>query len=255
MAEESGTPSTEESAAKSSAKKAITKKTSAKKTSAKKTATKKTPATKKSATKKTAAKKTAKPASAAVKTARTTATTTAAGTTSSASGTGRALVAKATSATRRPVAAGKALVDIAGERVADLGRAVRSPSSKFLARAQVRAKEMMVDPVALRRLAEQTVRSQSGRSGPFGEVIEDFATLGRLVAAWSRGDYRDIPLDSLLLVIAGLVYVVSPLDLIPEAVPVAGYVDDAVAIGFVIRQVHHELAAFREWEAQGPSTS
>ena len=51
------------------------------------------------------------------------------------------------------------------------------------------------------------------------------------------------------MVIAGLVYVVSPIDLVPDAIPVAGYADDVVAVGFVIRQVHHELAAFREWES------
>jgi uncharacterized membrane protein YkvA (DUF1232 family) len=106
----------------------------------------------------------------------------------------------------------------------------------------------VADPAALRGLAEKVLQSESGRSGPVGEVVDDFKTLGRLVAAYSRGDYRDIPLDSLIMVIAGLVYVVSPIDLIPDAVPVAGYADDAVAVGFVIRQVHHELAAFREWE-------
>ena len=104
-------------------------------------------------------------------------------------------------------------------------------------------------------MADRAIHSGSGRSGPLGEVVDEFRTLGRLVAAYSRGDYRDIPLDSLVTVIAGLVYVVTPLDLIPDRVPVAGIADDAVAVGFVIRQVHHELAAFREWEATQPTGS
>jgi uncharacterized membrane protein YkvA (DUF1232 family) len=137
--------------------------------------------------------------------------------------------------------------------VADLGRAVLAPTSSFFAQAQTRAKDMVADPAALRGLADQALHSESGRSGPLGEVVDDFKTLGRLVAAYSRGDYRDIPLDSLVMVIAGLVYVVSPIDLIPDTIPVAGYADDAVAVGFVIRQVHHELAAFREWEAKDSS--
>ncbi len=83
--------------------------------------------------------------------------------------------------------------------------------------------------------------------------MDDFKTLGRLVAAYARGEYRDVPLDSLIFVIAGLVYVVSPIDLIPDAVPVVGFADDAVAVAFVIRQVNHELAAFREWEAKASS--
>jgi uncharacterized membrane protein YkvA (DUF1232 family) len=157
-------------------------------------------------------------------------------------------VARAARVTRRPVEAGKAMVGGASERVADLTRAVLAPTSTFVARAQARAQDLVADPVALRGLADQALHSASGRSGPLGEVVEEFTTLGRLVAAYARGDYRDIPLDSLAMVVAGLVYVVSPIDLIPDTIPIAGYADDAVAVGFIIRQVHHELAAFREWE-------
>jgi uncharacterized membrane protein YkvA (DUF1232 family) len=153
----------------------------------------------------------------------------------------------------RPVEAGKALVERAGDRMADLRRSVLTPSTQFFARAPVRAQALVADPEALRGFADKVLQSESGRSGPVSEVLDDFKTLGRLVAAYSRGDYRDIPLDSLVMVIAGLVYVVSPIDLIPDALPVAGYADDAVAVGFVIRQVHHELTAFRAWDAKAPS--
>jgi len=251
MAEQTATPASGESAAqatpakKTSAKKSTAKKTTTKKTAAKKTATKKTAATKSTAKKATAKKSTAKkstakktPAKRTAKTAtardaakktvgRVAATTTA---------TGKAVVAKAAAATRKPV------------------EAVRAPSAALLTSAlsgaQARAKQLSFDPSALRTLADQALHSETGRTGPLGEVADEFKTLGRLVAAYARGDYRDIPLDSLAMVVAGLVYVVSPIDLIPEAIPVAGLADDAVAVGFVIRQVHHELTAFREWEAE-----
>jgi uncharacterized membrane protein YkvA (DUF1232 family) len=148
------------------------------------------------------------------------------------------------------VEAGRALVAQAGDRMADVSRAVLTPSTKFFARAPAVAQSIVTDPEALRGLADRALHSESGRNGPVGEVVDDFKTLGRLIAAYGRGEYRDIPLDSLVMVIAGLLYVVSPIDLIPDAVPVAGYADDVVAVGFVIRQVHHELAAFREWEAR-----
>jgi uncharacterized membrane protein YkvA (DUF1232 family) len=168
---------------------------------------------------------------------------------------GRAVAARAAAATRMPVATSKELMGSAGSRVAGLSQAVVAPSAQFLATAQGRAKGLVPDPAGLRALADRAIHSDSGRSGPLGEVVDEFKTLGRLVAAYSRGDYRDIPFDSLVTVIAGLVYIVTPLDLIPDRVPVAGIADDAVAVGFVIRQVHHELAAFREWEATQPARS
>ena len=123
-----------------------------------------------------------------------------------------------------------------------------APMSKYFANARKRAQSMLDDPEALKKVADESYRSGAARSGPFAEVMDDFRSLVRLVVAYARGNYRDIPPDSLAVVVGGLVYVVSPLDLIPDAIPVAGYLDDAVVIGWVIKSVRQELDAFRAWE-------
>jgi uncharacterized membrane protein YkvA (DUF1232 family) len=87
------------------------------------------------------------------------------------------------------------------------------------------------------------------RSGPFAAVIDDFRALIRLVVAYARGHYRQIAADKLVIVVGGLIYVVSPVDVIPDVVPVAGFLDDASVIAWVIKTVRDELDAFREWEA------
>lgn len=123
-----------------------------------------------------------------------------------------------------------------------------APMSKYFAKARARARKMLDDPGALRRVADQSYRSGAARSGSFAGVMDDFRTLVRLVVAYARGNYREIPADSLALVVAGLIYVVSPLDLVPDALPVVGYLDDAVVVGWVIKSVREELDAFRAWE-------
>lgn len=65
--------------------------------------------------------------------------------------------------------------------------------------------------------------------------------------AYARWNYREIPPDALTVVIAGLVYVVSPLDLIPDFLP-GGFADDAAVIVWVVKTVRDELDAFRAWE-------
>ena len=107
---------------------------------------------------------------------------------------------------------------------------------------------MIDDPEALKRVADEAYSSGASRSGPFTAVMDEFRTLVRLVVAYARGNYRDIPPASLVTVVAGLVYVVSPLDLIPDPIPVLGFSDDAVVIGWVIKSVREELDAFRAWE-------
>jgi uncharacterized membrane protein YkvA (DUF1232 family) len=48
----------------------------------------------------------------------------------------------------------------------------------------------------------------------------------------------------------GIIYFVSPIDLIPDFIPVAGYVNDAAVIAFVVRQVKIDLDKFTAWEAE-----
>ena len=136
-----------------------------------------------------------------------------------------------------------------GSRLGAAQELARSaPMSRYFANARTRARRMLDDPEALRRVADESYSSGASRSGPFAAVMDDFRTLVRLVVAYARGNYRDIPPDSLALIVAGLVYVVSPLDLIPDAIPVVGFVDDAVVIGWVIKAVRQELDGFRAWE-------
>jgi uncharacterized membrane protein YkvA (DUF1232 family) len=123
-----------------------------------------------------------------------------------------------------------------------------APSSKYFENARVRARKMLDDPEELTRVADESYKSGAARSGRFDAVMDDFRTLVRLVVAYGRGHYREIPADSLVLVVAGLVYVVSPVDLIPDGLPVVGFIDDVVVVRWVIKAVNQELDAFRAWE-------
>ena len=135
-------------------------------------------------------------------------------------------------------------------RTAARGKTAASAvESNFFQRATERARQIANDPAKLREIAENANRSSALRSGPFAAVLDDVRALIRLVVAYARGLYRDIAIDKLIVLVAGLIYVVSPVDAIPDAVPVAGFLDDAAVIGWVIKSVRSELDAFREWEA------
>ncbi len=143
----------------------------------------------------------------------------------------------------------KSLASPKGSRIGAARELARSaPMSKYFAKSRARARKMLDDPEALKRVAEESHRSEASMSGPFDSVMDDFRALVRLVVAYARGNYRDIPPDALALVVAGLLYVVSPIDLIPDSIPGIGIVDDAVVVGWVIKTVREELDAFRAWE-------
>ena len=59
------------------------------------------------------------------------------------------------------------------------------------------------------------------------------------VIALCRGLVRDprVPFSSKVLVGAALVWVLSPIDLIPEFIPVLGPLDDVIVVGLVLRHL------------------
>ena len=119
----------------------------------------------------------------------------------------------------------------------------------------VRAEDIVRNPKELLRyltLAERRLdRVNAGRLTP---VKKDLQTLLRLMRATGEGRYKELSGKNLALAGLALLYLISPLDVLPDFIP-GGFVDDAAVIGFVIRKIRTELVAFEAWErAQGSQT-
>ena len=70
-----------------------------------------------------------------------------------------------------------------------------------------------------------------------------------MVRATLSGDYVGVSKGRLLMMLAAAGYLVSPLDLIPEAVlPIIGLADDALVLARWPRKLVEETEAFLEWE-------
>jgi uncharacterized membrane protein YkvA (DUF1232 family) len=79
-------------------------------------------------------------------------------------------------------------------------------------------------------------------------VKEKFFVIGRLIKAYSLGQYRQIPWKPLLLITAAVIYFISPLDLIPDVIPGLGFTDDVGILLTVYNSIHGELEKFLTWE-------
>lgn len=75
--------------------------------------------------------------------------------------------------------------------------------------------------------------------------------LAALVRAWAGRRYRVVPWRSLGILALVLVYVVSPIDIIPDVIPGFGVVDDAAMLGLFLRSLLRDARSFRDWEARG----
>ena len=64
-----------------------------------------------------------------------------------------------------------------------------------------------------------------------GNVLSNVPTMFRLVNSCFKGEYSAIPRKQLLITLSALTYLVSPIDLIPDFIPVAGLIDDMAVVG------------------------
>jgi uncharacterized membrane protein YkvA (DUF1232 family) len=75
-------------------------------------------------------------------------------------------------------------------------------------------------------------------------------TFMRMVRASIRGDYRDISGKSMLVGVTVLLYLVTPLDIIPDFIPVVGLIDDISIMAWFVDAFSKEITKYREWEIQ-----
>ncbi len=123
---------------------------------------------------------------------------------------------------------------------------VESPS---FAKARTKAERYAKDPKKLTSLFEAAAKK--AERTPRGALSEGWAylnTMIRLIRAFAKGDYRDISWETLVAIVLAVVYFVSPIDVIPDFIPIVGHVDDLLVVGFVLKQVRGELYTFMAWE-------
>jgi uncharacterized membrane protein YkvA (DUF1232 family) len=97
--------------------------------------------------------------------------------------------------------------------------------------------------VAVARAVRMAVRP----GGP--SMGERAGAVPRMVRATFSGDYVGVSKARLLLMLGAAGYLVSPIDLIPEAVlPIIGLADDALVLSWLATRLVEETEAFLEWE-------
>jgi len=84
--------------------------------------------------------------------------------------------------------------------------------------------------------------------GRGGKLLKDLQLLVRLLNASLSGAYTGLSVHKLVTIVAAILYLISPLDVIPDFIPVVGYVDDAAVIAWVLKNIAEELKDFRSWE-------
>ena len=84
-----------------------------------------------------------------------------------------------------------------------------------------------------------------------GNLVEDLMTMTQMVSDCFRGIYEDLPRGTVIGICAALFYAFSPVDLILDIIPFAGYLDDAAVISLILELgLARDLMQYRDWKRQ-----
>lgn len=124
---------------------------------------------------------------------------------------------------------------------------VKKPNTK---KYNSKAKEYMNDKEKGEELLRKAQKKANANEGKLEDVWEKLQLAIEMSRAWFNGSYRKVPIGSIATIIIAVLYLVSPIDMIPDFILGLGYLDDAAVLGFAFKQVGSDLEKFKIWKEE-----
>ncbi len=84
--------------------------------------------------------------------------------------------------------------------------------------------------------------------GKLKGLWDDLMTMIAMLGDYISGKYRDAPWKTIAAIAGAVLYFASPIDVIPDFIPVAGYIDDAFVIALAVDLIRDDLTDYRKWK-------
>jgi uncharacterized membrane protein YkvA (DUF1232 family) len=110
------------------------------------------------------------------------------------------------------------------------------------------AKKVTVEDVNKVVMQADDIQRKFFGNGPLSRFISDVKVMISLVRDYWSNTYREVPWWTIAAVVAALLYVLSPVDLIPDFIPFFGLLDDAAVVSVCLLLVEQDLNKYKLWK-------
>ena len=85
------------------------------------------------------------------------------------------------------------------------------------------------------------------KTGFFRELLDDFGALASMLRDSFKKRYPVTPGWTLFGIAVALVYIINPFDIVPDAIPFFGAIDDAAVAALELALIRKDLRKYRHW--------
>lgn len=118
------------------------------------------------------------------------------------------------------------------------------------ARKQLDAEAEKVHRKDLERLLDRqrSIEDKVKNSGRLNRFSSDIKLMFSMLRDYWYGNYRSVPWKSIAAIAGALLYVLNPLDFIPDIIFGFGFLDDAGVVAFCLKLVESDLHRYAAWK-------
>jgi len=95
---------------------------------------------------------------------------------------------------------------------------------------------------------KKEIESKFEANGPLGKFVATVKLFYSLIKDYYTRSYKNIPWWSIASIVAALLYVLNPLDLVPDMIPIIGVVDDALILTTCLKMIQKDLDLYKIWK-------
>ena len=95
--------------------------------------------------------------------------------------------------------------------------------------------------------SQEKKAERMAKKGFLSQYWQDIKTSFALLKDWYMGNYTKIPFRMVASIAGAMLYLISPLDVVPDWVPFGGLLDDALVLAAIFALSRRDLDEYATW--------
>jgi uncharacterized membrane protein YkvA (DUF1232 family) len=98
--------------------------------------------------------------------------------------------------------------------------------------------------------SQEEIEKKMAKSNSLGKYLEIGKIMFGMVKDIKRGAYKNVPWFTIATIVMALLYVLNPMDLVPDFIPGIGYLDDLAILSIGIGWIESDIHNYLDWKIE-----